>query len=408
MLVHKALRAFVAGVLLTGALVIGLNQAAAAAERRVALIMGVGDYATLPDLPNPRKDALALSGSLQKLGFEVIQGVDLNRDQFEARIDTFAERLEGADVALLYYSGHGVQRDGVNYLLPTDANIKTAEDLDLDGLHLEYILSRMYKETSMNLVFLDACRNNPFSKQLLDGRSQGAGDIFRGLAPMRADAGTLIAFATEPDNVAYDGGGENSPFTAAILRHIGSPDISISDMMVDVRRDVIRETDGLQIPWEHSSLTRRFAFAGADADLARGAIVAVQEPEEAGVEERGAVTQSVWDHNGSDMLLRADGQRRVFTYLKPRPGIAQAGVKEGDLLIAGKRVGFRFEGTAYIFKPGCPPAGYFVSGQIDPQKQTELVLTGKAPVRVNNGCNVIGYTADSRNATLKFSFKAPL
>lgn len=189
------------------------------------------------------------------------RGVDLDRTASEKLLRQFADRLQGADVGLFYYAGHGLQVYGQNYLAPIDAQLDEVQDLYFEALNLGLILQFLEATPRTSLIFLDACRDNPLARNLArslgTGRSQSVG---RGLAQVESGVGTLIAYATQPNNVAYDGDGEHSPFTAAVLEYIDEPELEVRQMLSRVREAVIRNTDGRQVPWDHSSLTSDFYF----------------------------------------------------------------------------------------------------------------------------------------------------
>ena len=232
--------------------------APAAAEKRVALVIGNSAYENVPRLANPSNDASDIAAKLKGLGFEVIEGTDLGKRDMERRIRSFAEVLSGADVGLFYYAGHGLQVDQRNFLAPIDAQLKTESDLDFESVELDLVLKNMVRNARTSIVFLDACRDNPLAATLAQvSRSL---DIGRGLARIETPASMMIVYATEPGKVALDGTGRNSPFTAALLRHIDTEGASISDVMIAVRNDVLSETGGKQRPFESASLTGQFFF----------------------------------------------------------------------------------------------------------------------------------------------------
>lgn len=241
-------------------ILIGLIRPADA--RRVALVIGNSAYEYATPLANPKNDANALAAALERLGFEVVKGVDLKRSEFERTVRDFARTVRGADAALLFYAGHGLQVNGRNYLAPIDAKLSDEVDLEFEALRLETVLSQMEREVKTNLVFLDACRDNPLARNLARSMGTRSASVGRGLARVDSGIGTLIAFATEPGNVALDGDGNNSPFTSALLKHIETPGLDIAQMMRRVRRDVMKLTAERQVPWNNSSLTGDFYFAG--------------------------------------------------------------------------------------------------------------------------------------------------
>ncbi|HET9070144.1 MAG TPA: caspase family protein, partial [Amaricoccus sp.] len=236
---------------------------AAAAETRVALVIGNGAYENLEPLNNPVNDASDISDSLEGLGFEVMHGTNLSRDGMIALIGDFLDAASTADVSLFYYAGHGFQIDGLNYLVPVDARLKSREDISERTIRLDQITDELAGSPGIHLVFLDACRNNPLSTS-----APSLGAARDGLARVGDAAGFLFAFATQPDNVAYDGVGRNSFFAQALLGHLNTPGQDIASTMIAVRRDVLAATGGNQVPWENSSLTRQFEFAPGDGGAA--------------------------------------------------------------------------------------------------------------------------------------------
>ncbi len=198
-----------------------------------------------------------------RLGFTVIKGYDLGRDPMEDLLGEFEGAIAGADAALLFFAGHGLQVNGHNYLTPVDADIRQEVHLKRRAFRIDELLDIMVRRARSSLVFLDACRDNPFARSLLSGMSaqeQGRFLPRSGLAEIKASKGTFIAFATAPDNVAQDGAGDNSPFTEGLLAHIETPNESVSDLMIKVRQHVLEATRGHQEPWDQSSLRERFCF----------------------------------------------------------------------------------------------------------------------------------------------------
>ena len=250
------LKHFAAGLFALAALLAGI--APAAADKRVALVIGNSAYENVPRLTNPSNDASDVAAKLKALGFEVVEGIDLGKRDMEKRIRAFAEALSGADVGLFYYAGHGLQVDQRNFLAPIDAQLKSESDLDFEAVQLDLVLKNMVRNAATSLVFLDACRDNPLAANLAQvGRSL---DVGRGLARVETAASMMIVYATEPGKVALDGTGRNSPFTGALLRHIDTEGASIGDVMIAVRNDVLSETSGKQRPFESASLTGQFFF----------------------------------------------------------------------------------------------------------------------------------------------------
>jgi uncharacterized caspase-like protein len=228
---------------------------AAGAERRVALVLGNAAYQNVPALINPVEDAKAIAKKLEGLGFEVVSGFDLTKLETQETIARFARAVRGADIALFFYAGHGMQVSGSNYLLPVDATLEDETSLDFETVQVNFILRQMSRETETRLVFLDACRDNPLAKAFEE--SSGISDVSSGLAEIQIEKGgnTLVAFATSPNEVAFDGAGEHSPFSTALLAHLDEPDLPLTAAMTKVTGDVVKATDGLQRPWVNLSLT---------------------------------------------------------------------------------------------------------------------------------------------------------
>ena len=240
-------------------LIASLFALPALAENRVALVIGNGNYLGQPHLFNPSHDAEDMTQVLQALGFKVIQGTDVNKAGFDAKLHEFSRSTSGADVAFFFYSGHGMQINGVNYLMPVDAPI-TKEDLEFQTVTIDFV-QKVLERAKTKIVMLDACRNNPFAAALGENLGTRAVNANSGLAMTTApDLGYFIAFATQPGHVASDGAGRNSPFTASLKTHMDTAGLSISDLMIVVRNEVVQATAGQQIPWDHSALSSRFYF----------------------------------------------------------------------------------------------------------------------------------------------------
>jgi uncharacterized caspase-like protein len=233
-------------------------------HRRVALVIGNSAYRHTPRLENPKNDAADMGLALRKLGFRVIEGFDLDKAAFDAKIGEFAAALEGAEVGVLFYAGHGMQVSGQNYLVPVDARRSAIADLGAEMVRLDLVHQTMERAAKTNLLFFDACRDNPLARNLTRTASRQTREIGRGLAPVESGAGTLISFSTQPGNVALDGAGRNSPYSGALIRHLATSREDINAMLIAVRNDVMRQTDSRQVPWEHSALTRRYYFNGGD------------------------------------------------------------------------------------------------------------------------------------------------
>jgi tetratricopeptide (TPR) repeat protein len=223
-------------------------------DRRVALVIGNGNYRYAPKLANPINDETDFAGVLRQLGFDVVAGTDLDRHGMDDAVRAFGRKLEGADLALFFYAGHGLQVGGKNYLVPVDAKLERVGDLALDAVEIGTVMAQMEAEPRVNLVFLDACRDNPLVRSLAGALGARGIAVGAGLASVQSGIGTMIVYSTQPDNVALDGSGRNSPFTAALLKHIATPNVEIGTIVRRVRADVVAATRQRQVPWDHSSL----------------------------------------------------------------------------------------------------------------------------------------------------------
>jgi hypothetical protein len=251
----------------------------ARADKRVALVVGNSDYVNVPRLANPANDAALVVDTLRALGFAVVGGaaqLNLDESKFRQLVRDFGAQLQGADVGLFYYAGHGVQVRGANYLVPVGANPTKEADVDFQMLDTNLVLRQMESGgTKLNLVILDACRNNPFG-----GRGLRAVDP--GLAQMRAPEGTLISFATQPGNVALDGIDGHSPYTKALTQVMPTPGLDIFRTFNEVGLAVSRATGGAQQPWVSlSPITGDFFFQPAPASAAPAAAIGPSEAERA-------------------------------------------------------------------------------------------------------------------------------
>ena len=229
---------------------------AAKADRRVAFVVGNGAYKNVQSLPNPAIDAKSMARVLRNVGFDVVEGANLTRDKMTERLLEFGKKAEGADVALFFYAGHGIAINGTNYLLPVDADLKSEMDVKLgSAINIDTTLDQTMGDAKVKLVFLDACRDNPFAAKIRSAASTRSVNVQTGLAEMKSGEGTLIAFATGPGQTALDGQeGTNSPFTRALMANIASPGVEIQQAMTKVRAQVNEETNKGQLPWGHTNL----------------------------------------------------------------------------------------------------------------------------------------------------------
>jgi uncharacterized caspase-like protein len=262
-------------MILTGLVAMMLaNASAAQADRRVALVVGNSAYASTASLRNPRNDASDMAQTLKKLGFEVEVGLDLDQQNFAVAIEKFARALDGADVGLFFYAGHGLQLNDKNYLVSINAKLENEFLMSSETIDLTSIVRLMESKAAVNLVFLDACRNNPLAENLRRGLevTKRSANLGRGLARIEpASRDTLIAFAAAPGQVAADGDDRNSPFTASLLKNIPRPAVEVSVMLKEVSADVRRVTNNSQRPQQLSDMSRTFYFAAASPVVASDA-----------------------------------------------------------------------------------------------------------------------------------------
>lgn len=232
----------------------------AALAQRVALVVGVSAYRNVPPLTNTANDAQDLAATLQRLGFRTDLVQDPDRGQLEQAVRRLGQAARGAEAALFFFAGHALEAGGRNWLLPATADIASERDLRFEALDMDIVSEQLDGVARLTLLMLDACRDNPFRLRLASGSRSAT--VTAGLGRVQAAVGTLVAFSTAPGTVAADGTGRNSPFTAALLRRIGTPGLELRQMLAEVRRDVREATGGRQVPWEHSALEGAFYFAG--------------------------------------------------------------------------------------------------------------------------------------------------
>ncbi|MEL6523784.1 MAG: caspase family protein [Pseudomonadota bacterium] len=234
----------------------GLVQLAQASDR-IALVVGMSQYQAIQPLDNTRRDAEGVSETLEKIGFEVITSIDASQADLLATMEDFQFQAETADLALIYFAGHGVEVDGVNYMVPVDAAPRQDGDIQKQSVSLKQFLETVDSARRMRVVILDSCRDNPFDAALSQSAapSLGSETTGGGLAPASPDRGTLVAFAARDGQVAFDGAGDHSPFAEALMRHMQTPGLEIGLMFRQVRDEVLRKTRNLQEPHTYGSLS---------------------------------------------------------------------------------------------------------------------------------------------------------
>jgi caspase domain-containing protein len=363
-----------AGLAFTGSLAaqqlerraVPIGQGARGAEpaqggRRIALVIGNGAYQNVARLPNPANDARLIAGTLQRAGFTLVGGgpqVDLDKAQFDKLIQQFGRQLPGADVALFYYSGHGMQVQGVNWLVPVDANPSSAKDMDFQMVDASLVLRQMEDAgTKLNMVILDACRNNPFA---IRGVRAAAG----GLGEMAAPEGTLISYATQPGNVALDGDSGDSPYTVALAKAIERPGSDVFHVFNEVGLVVKQGTAGAQQPWLATSpIAGNFYFFSGPVTVENPNITIKVEPTAPAHEPEHVSSRfdGLWN---VDLVCPTEGVAGGYTFHFPAQ--ISHGVIHGEYGTLGE------------------PASLLIEGQIDEKGVALLKAAGRTGRREHN------------------------
>ncbi|AZO65621.1 MULTISPECIES: caspase family protein [unclassified Mesorhizobium] len=295
--------AVIVGLLLLSAADLLRATAFAADGNRIALVIGNSKYVYAPTLANPASDARLMAETLRRAGFKVVEGIDLDYAGMHDRLNRFTEASYDAEVAVIYYAGHGMQVNGKNYLVPVDAELTAPAHLRTRTIQIDELLVALPPDPGVGVVILDACRDNPLARTLAASLPKSRSTTAPGLAPVdiaSTDIGTggvLIAYATDPGAVSYDGTGANSPYTTSLAKHLAEPGVDIQSALTRVRGEVTAETNGRQRPWHNASLGREVfigppetAAAPAQAPGSNSANHAA-EPDSRGWE----VEQRVWD-----------------------------------------------------------------------------------------------------------------
>lgn len=257
-----------------------VSASADAAGRRLALVIGNSTYQNVAELTNPQNDATDVAEKLRNLSFDVMLGTNLTRDQMHEAFQKFSDELKPGDEGLFFYAGHGISLSGENFLIPVDMpgeiqvedEAQSKDALDKNLVNISSVIEPMQK-AKLGMIFLDACRNTPSREELglqivaQDGATRKLRSLSfsRGISKVNVTStsgasGIFRAYATQPNNVSDDGGGRNSPFTKALLKHLGTKGVDVHQMMIKVRLDVQTETNGRQVPWEESALTDVYYF----------------------------------------------------------------------------------------------------------------------------------------------------
>ena len=313
------------------------TQSPAFAERRIALVIGNGKYENAGLLANPTNDADAIADLFTKAGFD---SVDRRRDlgvvEFKRAVREFVDRAASADVAVVYYSGHGLEIGGVNYLIPVDAKLTSVLDMDDEAVSLDRILVAAGHVKKLSLIILDACRENPFHPAADDARvTRGVSMGLAGVGPTVAD--TLIAFAAKAGSVSYDGDGRNSPFTTALLKYVTQPGLDIRLALGKVRDDVLRATNHRQEPYVYGSLGgENVALVPAAVEAPSVAAIPSAAPSVAAAPPANADADEASDYRTTERFASLDGWR-AFLAVHPDGPYARLARAEVDKLLARQK-----------------------------------------------------------------------
>lgn len=296
-------------------------------QKRTALVVGNGAYASAP-LRNPINDARAMARALKDLSFDVILRENLDQKEMKKEIQAFGQKLQKGGVGLFYFAGHGVQVNGHNYLLPVGASIEHENQVEYEAVDMGAVLSEMdYARNHLNIVILDACRDNPFARSF---RSTS-----QGLASINAPSGTVISFATAPGSVANDGLGENGVFTGELIKAMMQPGLKIEDVFKQVRSAVREATRGKQVPWESSSLEGDFYFRAPPPTMLASSTPAANPPAQgtsaSGTSDRSAVGQAEPASRGEKPL------RTLKTWKEPVSGLEFVWIPGGCFLMGSPK-----------------------------------------------------------------------
>ncbi len=260
-------RAFVSGLAIAAALAGSASAAWGVDGKRVALVIGNGAYRSVPALTNPPNDAGDVAAALKRLGFAVSLIRNGSFDDMRRGLIAFGREAAGADMAAVYFAGHGMEINGDNWLIPVDAELKRDTDAANEAINLQSVMLQVSSTTSLGLVILDACRNNPFAAKMNRSLAMRAAPS-SGLGRIEPVGNVLVAYAARDGTTALDGDGRNSPFATALLRNIEAPGVEVTFMFRNVRDDVMEATRNEQQPFVYGSLSRKAIYlaGGPSAD----------------------------------------------------------------------------------------------------------------------------------------------
>ncbi len=355
-----------------GLCLVAVTFASAQAEPRIALVVGNANYgAEIGKLPNPVNDAGLMVQSLQQSGFQVTKVTDADWKKLKRAIQDFGDKLANAGpdaTGLFFYAGHGVQVQGTNYLVPIDADISKEADVRIESISADDVLQQMeFAGSRVNIVVLDACRNNPLQRTI---RAMN-----RGLAPMQAAQGSFIAYSTSPGSVAADGSGKNSPYTAALSKAIVQPGMGIEEAFREVRASVMAATQDKQVPWDSSSLTAPFFFKPAAAQFTTASQAAPEpaaKPAAAAAPASLEMEKALWD-GIKDSKAASDYQ----TYLNQYPNGVFAGVAKSRLAALGQGAPREQPVVPEVVEPAAAPVATSVEPESEPVASVATEQTAK-------------------------------
>ncbi|MGE0500251.1 MAG: caspase domain-containing protein [Rhizobiaceae bacterium] len=316
------------------------SQQAVAQEKRVALVLANAAYQHTPRLLNPVRDGEAIANRLRELDFEVITGFDLTTAESEALVARFGREVRGADIALFYYAGHALQLDGENYLIPVNAAVEDETSLDFEAIRLELVLRQMSRDTNSRLVFIDASLANPLADKL----SASGGNALLGLAEVEAPKGGnggLVAMAAGPNQVVEEIVGTHSPFSGALLAHLGTANATIADALAQIEGEIAQVTGNKQKPWVVSSLASDVVLRTVDMN----APLIVGEADQPADGQAAAVAPPPQDQAALEAL-----RAKIPELASNSPIFFDIPIQFGDPAIDGKSISMLIQGKP-LFSP---------------------------------------------------------
>jgi hypothetical protein len=308
-----AINRLLAAAALAAALIVMAAHAHAAG--RVAFVVGNSAYQHVSILPNPSSDADAIAAALSRLDFAVTLRKDLSKAEFERELADFSEQALGADMALVYYAGHGMELNGQNYLIPTDASLKADLRVKFETVSLDNVLAAVESARGLKIVLLDACRDNPFMRTMT--RQLATRSIGRGLARVEAAPGVLVSYAAAAGTVAEDGAGDHSPYTDALLRHIEEPGLELNLLFRKVADEVQERTNGRQTPYEYGRLSGENIYLKPPVEIDEPDVIAFDPCRDAGAHY--------------EAISELGGEELFEEHIRRFPTCAFAGVAEQKL-----------------------------------------------------------------------------